>query len=158
MRFELRPITETDARAIARWGYEEPYSIYDGDLGNTAELLNPDHRYHAVVDGRGVLIGYFCFGPDARIPAGGKLGLYEDEDILDVGLGLKPDLTGRGLGEEFMRAGLDFAEAAYAPRAFRMTVAAFNRRAILVYERLGFETVAAFEGGGQGWRVMRRDA
>jgi hypothetical protein len=59
-------------------------------------------------------------------------------------LGMRPDLTGRGLGEEFVHAGLRFARETYSPPAFRLTVATFNQRAIRVYERAGFEIVERF--------------
>ncbi|MDQ2672203.1 MAG: GNAT family N-acetyltransferase, partial [Actinomycetota bacterium] len=74
----------------------------------------------------------FCFGEDAQVASGKRFGLYEAEPALDVGLGMRPDLTGRGLGEEFVYAGLRFARETYSPPAFRLTVAAFNRRAIRV--------------------------
>ena len=83
-------------------------------------------------------------GRTRRSPAGRRLGLYEVEPALDVGLGMRPDLTGRGLGEEFVHAGLRFARETYSPPAFRLTVATFNQRAIRVYERAGFETVETF--------------
>jgi RimJ/RimL family protein N-acetyltransferase len=163
MRFTLKPITPTDARAISRWRYEEPYSIYDGDPTSVDALLQPRFSYHSVYDERGDLVGYFCFGDDARVAAGRRLGLYERECALDVGLGMRPDLTGGGLGAEFLRAGLRFAQENYSPPAFRLTVAAFNRRAIRVYERAGFETVEKFGaattlGVEKEWLLMRRGA
>ena len=162
MRFTLKPITPDDAQAISRWRYGEPYSIYDGDPASIASLLEPRFLYHSVYDEREALAGYFCFGEDARVPAGRRLGVYDREEALDVGLGMRPDLAGRGLGEEFVRAGLRFARDTYSPSAFRMTVAAFNRRAIRVYERVGFETVETFGAstsyGGREWLLMRREA
>jgi RimJ/RimL family protein N-acetyltransferase len=154
LRFTLKPITRDDARAISGWRYEEPYSIYDGDPSSVEALLQPRYAYHSVYDEHGVLVGYFCFGVDAQVAAGRRLGLYEIEPALDVGLGMRPDLTGRGLGEEFLRAGLRFARETYAPPAFRLTVATFNRRAIHVYERAGFEMVETF-GAEQEWLLMR---
>jgi ribosomal-protein-alanine N-acetyltransferase len=75
---------------------------------------------------------------------------------------MRPDLTGRGLGEEFVHAGLRFARETYSPPAFRLTVAAFIRRAIRVYERVGFETVGTFGSDTRGtekeWLLMRRGA
>ncbi len=162
MRFTLKPITPCDARAISRWRYEEPYSIYDGDPTSVGALLQPRFSYHSVYDERGDLSGYFCFGDDARVAAGRRLGVYEIEPALDVGLGMRPDLTGEGLGGEFLHAGLHFARETYSPPAFRLTVAAFNRRAIRVYERAGFETVetfgAATRGAEREWLLMRRGA
>jgi [ribosomal protein S18]-alanine N-acetyltransferase len=58
-----------------------------------------------------------------------------------------------------VRAGLRFALEVYSPPAFRLTVAAFNRRAIRVYERAGFETVETFGaptlGAEKEWLLMR---
>jgi ribosomal-protein-alanine N-acetyltransferase len=122
-------------------------------------LLQPHFFYHSVYDERGGLTGYFCFGEGAQVAAGKRLGVYEVEPALDVGLGMRPDLTGMGLGAEFLRAGLRIAREIYSPPAFRLTVAAFNHRAIRVYERAGFETVETFDAATRGadreWLLMR---
>lgn len=159
MRFTLIPITRADARTISRWRYDGPYSVYNGDPGSVDSLLEPRFFYHSVYD-NGNLVGYFCFGEDARVPAGRQLGVYEREPALDVGLGMRPDLTGRGLGETFIGAGLRFAQDSYSPPAFRLTVATFNRRAISVYETAGFvpvETFGATTRDGE-WLLMSRGA
>jgi [ribosomal protein S18]-alanine N-acetyltransferase len=62
---------------------------------------------------------------------------------LDYGLGLRPDLTGQGLGLEFFRAGLVFARERYQPQRVYLHVAAFNERARRVYERAGFSVVSS---------------
>jgi [ribosomal protein S18]-alanine N-acetyltransferase len=162
LRFTLKPITPRDARAISRWRYEGPYSVYDGDPTSVDSLLQPRLRYHSVFDESGDVVGYFCFGEDAQVAAGRQLGVYEREPALDVGLGMRPDLTGRGLGVEFVHAGLKFAREAYSPPAFRLTVATFNRRAIRVYEKAGFRLIKTFgappPGSEREWLLMRRDA
>lgn len=153
--YRLRPITASDAELISRWRYPEPYSTYDGNPGSVPGLLDPRYNYHAVTDSAGELVGYFCFGVDATVPAGRRLGLYGD-DALDVGLGMRPDLTGRGLGLDFVRAGLRFARETFSPPALRLTVAAFNKRAVKVYEEAGFEPVRAFgDRGAEDWLLMR---
>lgn len=160
VRFSLKPLSKDDARTISGWRYGEPYSIYDGNPAAIPALVNPRHRYYAALAESGELAGYFCFGADARIPAGERRGLYGGENVLDVGLGLSPDLTGRGVGAEFVCAGLRFAMGTFRPQAFRLTVASFNRRAIRAYEKAGFETVAAFTtpalDGEREWLVMSR--
>ena len=55
---------------------------------------------------------------------------------------MRSNIAGRGLGAEVVVAGLRFAKDAYSPPTFRLTVAAFNLRAVRMYER------AAFDGGG----------
>jgi RimJ/RimL family protein N-acetyltransferase len=162
LRFTLTPITHADAKAISNWRYDDPYSVYDGNPASVAALLEPRYLYHSVYDEHGELVGYFCYGEDARVSAGKRLGLYERETALDIGLGMRPDLTGQGLGEEFVHAGLSHAQNAYSPRTFRLTVATFNRRAISVYERAGFEPVETFGAtnlnGEKQWLLMRREA
>ena len=160
MPFTLTPIADAEARAISKWRYDGPYSVYDGNPASVTSLLEPRYFYHSVHDEHSELVGYFCFGEDARVSAGKRLGLYEREIALDVGLGMRPDLTGQGLGVEFVVSGLRFAQNAYSPRAFRLTVATFNRRAIRVYGRVGFEPVETFgatrRDGEREWLLMRR--
>lgn len=153
--YVLRLITRPDAEQISGWRYPKPYSTYDGNPSSIPGLLEPRYNYHAVFDEGGVLVGYFCFGADATIPEGRKRGLYGD-DALDVGLGMRPDLTGRGFGPNFVLAGLRFARKKFSPPAFRLTVAAFNRRAIAVYEKVGFGFVQEFGDRGPEWILMKR--
>jgi ribosomal-protein-alanine N-acetyltransferase len=90
------------------------------------------------------------------------VGAYDDQSALDVGLGLRPDLVGRGLGLAFVEAGLDFAHETFAPASYRLSVATFNRRAIAVYERAGFRATRSFiqhtNGGDHEFVAMTRPA
>ena len=133
-------MTAADADAIAGWRYPGEYRFYDADRDpdDLAELLDPAEwgtRYFAV-DAGGELVGDFVFKP------GG--------DRVEIGLGLRPDLTGRGLGLEFLAAGLRFAAARYGTERAALAVAAFNRRAITVYERAGFRIVRRYEHATNG--------
>lgn len=144
MKFSLVPMNEDSARAICSWRYPEPYSVYDGNPADVAYMLDPRCHYFAVIDEVGDLAGFFCFGIDAQVPG----ELDEDErntpDVLDVGLGMRPDLTGRGYGLDFVMTGLAVAREAFAPAQFRLAVLTFNRRAIRVYEKAGFRPVRTF--------------
>ena len=53
---------------------------------------------------------------------------------------IKPELTGNGLGEEFVSDCIRFAKSHYKlkKQAIKLDAALFNRRAIKVYERVGF--------------------
>lgn len=130
-RFVIRAMTEADAQAIAGWRYPGIYAFYDAaaDPTDLAELLDPagwGTRYFAVDDGD-ELVGHLVF----------KLS----DDVAEIGLGLRPDLTGRGLGLPFLDAALRHAEQALGARSFTLAVAAFNERAITVYERAGFRAI-----------------
>jgi [ribosomal protein S18]-alanine N-acetyltransferase len=136
MRLEIRQMLQVHAAEIATWRYPEPYSFYDADADpdDLILLLDADTRrgrYFAAFGEAATLIGFFEFKT------------HGDEVV--VGLGLRPDLTGRGLGLAFLEQGLAFARERFEPTGFRLSVAAFNERAIRVYERAGFERVRDFE-------------
>lgn len=82
------------------------------------------------IDGVNERVGIFTF-----IQRGG---------VIEIGLAMRPDLTGRGLGLSFVAAGLDFARDRYAPTRFTLDVATFNVRAQRVYERAGFRPLDTF--------------
>ena len=127
----FRAMTEADARAVAAWRYPAEYAFYaaDQDAGDLEELLDPARwgREYFAADRDGELAGFFV--------------VKQRGEAREIGLGLRPDLTGRGLGAAFLEAGLRFA----APGPFVLHVAAFNRRAIKVYERAGFAATERYE-------------
>ena len=136
-------LEEAHARAILEWHYEPPYDVYDlgGDADEVvADLLRPEYAYHALLSPEGALVAFCCFGPDAQVP-GGDYG----EEALDIGLGVRPDLTGQEQGGSYVRAVLDFARRTWAPRRCRVTIAEFNTRAQQVWQKAGFERVERFE-------------
>ncbi len=136
MIVEIRQTREAEAVAIAEWRYEPPYSFYDAtaDLDDLALLLSEETRagrHFSAFDENGELAGFFSY-------------TLEGDDVI-VGLGLRPDLTGRGLGLAFVEAGLAFARERFGPSRFRLSVATFNERAIRVYERAGFEPLRTYD-------------
>jgi GNAT superfamily N-acetyltransferase len=135
-------MTEADAWAIADWRYPPPYDFYDLEPGEREEMLDPASGCRAVFDESGELVGFGCFGAGGRLPGAERAGLYR-EAALDIGLGLRPDLTGGGRGRDFVEAVLAEARARRAPARFRLAVAAFNTRAIRVYEQVGFIRIGA---------------
>jgi RimJ/RimL family protein N-acetyltransferase len=136
MHFQIQPIVQADALQIANWSYPFPYSLYDLSPDSIPALLNPEYRYHAAFDESGALVGYCCFGEDARVP--GCNYSADEPGTLDIGLSLRPDLTGKGLGRSFIWAVVDFAGNNFSPLSFRVTVADFNRRSIRAFENAGF--------------------
>jgi ribosomal-protein-alanine N-acetyltransferase len=128
-------MTQDEAEAVAAWRYEPPYDFYDADADHRdlEELLDPVRRgdkYFTAYDAARELVGYFGF-----VPTG---------DVVGVGVGLRPDLTGRGFGQSFLETGLAYANDRFAPTRFRLSVAEFNQRAIAVYERAGFVVTRRF--------------
>ncbi|MFC6992768.1 GNAT family N-acetyltransferase [Haladaptatus sp. GCM10025707] len=152
MEFSFRPLTQADANAVDSWRYEPPFDFYnlDADPADREEFLEASNwpgSYFAVEDADGTFVGFFSFS--------------ETDGVVTIGLGMAPDLTGGGLGEKFLRTGLAFARERFDPTAFELAVAAFNERAIRVYERVGFEETGRYEqetnGGEYEFVTMRMD-
>lgn len=127
-----------EAQEIVRWRYDSPYSLYDmsDDEEDIQELM--DGTYFSAKNLEDELIGFFCFGLNAQINAINKQVVYCDQTALDIGLGLRPDLTGQGKGKDFLMAGIHFAQNQYTFQKLRLSVAAFNKRAISLYQNVGF--------------------
>ncbi|EZP61529.1 GNAT family N-acetyltransferase [Exiguobacterium sp. RIT341] len=150
MCYTFSPLTQRQAEQIAyEWQYDGPFAFYDmpNDVDDLAEFLNPEERtehYFAVLN-RDELIGYYVFEPNA--------------DVVDVGLGMRPDLTGRGNGVAFLEAGLAFIMDRFAPKQIELAVATFNERAIRLYTKSGFLPVERFQqatnGGSYEFLKMR---
>jgi ribosomal-protein-alanine N-acetyltransferase len=149
MEVTFKALNAAAAREILSWEYEPPYDIYNlasvGEERAMASFLNAAHRYHRIEVEEHGLIGFCCFGPEARVP-GGDYGA----DQLDIGLGLRPDLTGRGLGPVIIARVCEFARRQYGPRALRVTIASFNRRARRAWETSGFEFSGEFNRSTDG--------
>jgi [ribosomal protein S18]-alanine N-acetyltransferase len=120
VNFTVEPATLQDLTERAGWRYEPPYDFYDDD---GRPVKNPE-RFLSVRDDAGRLVGFYYFE-------------RRGADVF-YGLGLRPDLTGQGLGVEFVRTGIEFARERYRPRRIVLDVAEFNVRAAKVYERAGF--------------------
>jgi RimJ/RimL family protein N-acetyltransferase len=113
-------MTPVDFVDMAAWHYEPPYDFYDSDV----EPVNNPERFFAVRDESGGFLAHYYF--------------EEKGEALEYGIGLRPELTGQGLGPEIFRTGLDFGRGRFSPTRIVLAVAAFNTRAIKVYERAGF--------------------
>jgi RimJ/RimL family protein N-acetyltransferase len=124
--------TEEHANEVAGWRYEPPYDFYDlaSDPADEAAMRDPARAG----------LCRAVFGESDRLEAFWYFDWHGD--VVEVGVGLRPDLTGRQLGESFLRAQLEYASHNWQPESFRLFVAAWNERAIRLYERLGFREVA----------------
>jgi ribosomal-protein-alanine N-acetyltransferase len=149
----IAPMTAQYAVDILSWRYPAPYDYYDVTDGDLDYYLDPANGFFAVISG-GEFIGFRSFGSDGQVPG----GTYDDS-ALDTGGGLRPELTGRGLGRTVLAAGLEFGWERFAPDAFRVTVASFNTRALRVVTSLGFRPVESFAAtmDGRRFEIMVRD-
>ena len=145
--YRVRDLTEDDLDEIATWTYDGPWSVYDSD-----GRLDPTLGYWAVVGAPGErLAGFGCLGEDARVR-----GLPEVGDVVDVGVGMRPDLVGRGTGAAFATAFLEFAATRTAALRFRVVVKDWNARSLRLVEQLGFARTGTHPVGDETYVVLER--
>ncbi|MGG0178501.1 GNAT family N-acetyltransferase [Gottfriedia acidiceleris] len=138
MELYISNMTESYAKEILKWSYAPPYDFYNNELSQEGldELVNS--QYSVVIDQNENLIGFYCIGLSAQVPKGNEFGVYEKR-MVDIGLGLRPDLTGKGFGSEFFKFILERIHETTNLFTFRLSVAKFNKRAIRLYENFGFK-------------------
>jgi [ribosomal protein S18]-alanine N-acetyltransferase len=146
MNLTVLPINEAYARQIINWRYPPPYHIYDlassdpDDMETAVSyLITPHFQFHCLMDEHDQIVAFCSFGIDGQIPGGD----YSVEAI-DIGMGVRPDLTGKGLGIHFAQAVVDFASTSFAHSLLRVTIASFNLRAQRVWQKQGFVQTQTF--------------
>jgi RimJ/RimL family protein N-acetyltransferase len=144
---EVRPLTPADAADIASWHYPDRYATYD-----VGELVTPQGGYWAVRRDD-ELVGYCCFGEEARVP-----GADEEPGVLDVGYGMRPELMGRGLGHDFVDAILAFAAERFGRPRFRLLILDWNTRSRAAARSAGFEEDGSIQSAEGTFVVMTRPA
>jgi RimJ/RimL family protein N-acetyltransferase len=137
------------------WEYPQPYERYSLVGASSSAFSDPANGFVALVDTQDELVGYRSFGPDGRVPG----GTYDDQ-ALDTGGALRPDLTGRGLGRLAIQLGLEYGWKAFDATALRVTVWSRNQRALKVLRSLGFQDfdrfIAATDGDEYAILTLRR--
>ena len=146
MKYIFVPMTQEFAKEIAyNWKYDGVYSFYDmtADEEDLKEFLNEENwgkRIFAVGNRSNELIGFYSY--------------YFEEEVMWIGFGMRPDLTGKGYGYDFVKEGIMFGIKKFNNKNdyIMLAVADFNKRAIKLYEKLGFETIESYlqkTNGGQ---------
>lgn len=166
MQFIITPMTDGHARQIVEWKYDGPYALYDYDkeAGHILDSAKWGRSLFAVENEAGQLCGeltiWFQNAADERVPQDEVDASRLDASRVDadrlagchlwIGFGMRPDLTGQGLGLGFVTACAKFAMAfardhyGYSGNEIHLGVYQFNQRAIKAYERAGF--VKYYEG------------
>jgi len=134
MKLEFRVPTKSDVEDILTWKFEGIYSFYDNDIDvNKMEwiksIVDSDNDF-AIYDEHNRLIG--------------NCGFEYIDEFFCVGVQMRPDITGKGFGTEFVKAIVEFGKQKYNLEHIDLMVAKFNKRAIRVYEKLGFKVVEEF--------------
>jgi RimJ/RimL family protein N-acetyltransferase len=153
----VRQLSHPDAESIVLWKYEGEYSVYNADHSqltlSTDYILDPKNGFFGVYHDA-ELIGFCSVSQDGRVPGGSY-----DDSAVDLGAGMRPDLTGRGGGLQFLSAITDFAKSTAGQLGLRATIATWNQRAIRTAQRVGFSCHSRFaHPDGREFLILVRPA
>lgn len=130
MKYDFTRVSNEDVQDILNWKYEGAYSLYDNDIVkgkiDWVKGLPEDDKAFSGYNDKNELIGH-C-------------QVYINEKVT-FSVQMRPSLTGKGMGSEFVQAFLDFAKEKYNLKSIRLLVAKFNERAFKVYKNVGFEKI-----------------
>ena len=142
---------------MSTWAYPPPFEVYDSSDPAVFLTSGPDGGgYYPAVDDAGGLVALAVIGAEARVR-----GQEPAEGVVDIGLGVRPDATSRGLGSALVPQVLALARDLTGARTARVAVALFNERSLALCRAAGFEDVRDLTGpGGRPFRelVLRLDA
>ncbi|MFI2859196.1 GNAT family N-acetyltransferase [Paenibacillus sp. JSM ZJ436] len=137
--FRAVPMTFEHAIDVCSWRYPEPYNIYGWlpweqmvQLGvEFGDPLIREEQYLSVVDEQDRLWGFAQLFPLDR--------------VIRIGLGMRPDWCGHGMGKRFVEAIVDEAKRRYPSGPLDLEVLAWNERAIRTYRKAGFGITDSYE-------------
>ena len=131
MNIHIHPLTEEEAKASCGWVYPPPYDVYnepdwDSVVAEESPLADPEKRqkeFFALYDEE-TYLGYFR--------------LAEKDDYIMLGIGLKPEFCGKGLGTACVKEAILEYQRRRTELPLWLLVRPFNKRAIRCYEKAGF--------------------
>lgn len=171
MKYKFVSMNKKHAREmINNWKYEGEYSVYD--YCNEEESLLEEESWgfgkFAALDENNNLIGELTIEFFEEVDESSEDDGYVDiKTVKDnpnkiyemwIGFGLRPDLTGQGLGSEYVSECVDFAvnHHNYKGDYVRLGVAEFNKRAIKSYKKADFKQFNTYEGeiAGKKFKIL----
>lgn len=139
MNLRLGNLTEDNAKEICDWQYNDKYSIYN--YPKWTKILNErwgitleekrKNEFNTILDDYNNICGY--------------VRLIDKNDYILIGLGLKPSLCGKGLGNITMELIKQHCKNNYAGKKIMLEVRSFNKRAIRCYKKAGFNAIAIYK-------------
>jgi ribosomal protein S18 acetylase RimI-like enzyme len=149
--WRLVPMSEEHARQICEWRYEGPYAIYNWSTWEELcrkqeEFADPEIRVQQYLSA--ITDGTEAAGPtDTTEQLCGFAQLFPLVGITRLGLGLRPDLCGCGIGSAFVELIAQEACNRQPANEIDLEVLVWNTRAIKAYERAGFHITDTYERG-----------
>lgn len=127
----MSSMNEYAVKNLCSWNYPQPYDTYnfmsyEEAVQSNAAILNKKNWDN-----------YLCFWENNVLTAYIKFYIYSKK--LMIGIGLSPEMCGKGLGGFYLKKGIDEANKRYPDKALWVQVRSWNQRAISCYESCGFK-------------------
>lgn len=137
--FYVVPMEIHHAEDICQWDYSPPYNIYGWMPWEQMQALGiefgdpllREQQYVSVVNEQGILCGF--------------AQLFPMEGVVRLGIGMRPDLCGQGMGKSFVKSIVQAALTRYPEREIDLEVLTWNQRAIRTYINCGFTITDTYE-------------
>ncbi len=123
---------EEYARQITSWVYTGDYTDYN--LPSYEECINK--KYGIVREDR--KDNYTVYVLDDEVIFYSNMKMMDNNKIY-IGVGLKPEYCGKGLGNYFLNDCVEDLKVKYPEYTLYLEVRIWNKRAIKSYEKLGFK-------------------
>ena len=150
---EQHIITEDEMRQVCAWRYEGKYRIYD---------LPPFEVMQKRQMGfckPGAAKNYRAFCQNGELL--GFVNIQEQTAEVFVGIGVKPELCGRGYGRQILTEAYHISKSLYPGKPLYLHVRTWNQRAVNCYKKAGFRidgkpfAVMTAIGEGRFYRMVR---
>lgn len=137
-KYLLKQLEKDTAKEICTWKYKKPYDIYNlldteiVAMSNWDIAMEEEHKkeFVAIYD-------------DKDMIAYGRIN--KESDGVYLGLGLRPNRCGVGMGSHITKLLTNEAVRRYPDSKIVLEVRTFNIRAIKCYEKAGFEINKKYE-------------
>lgn len=130
MCFKVESLGESDAKIIANWKYESPYDVYNYPSWHVMVKQS-----WAITDAGKRRAEFYAIKMHNEIM--GYFRLAKQQDCFMLGMGLAPNMCGRGLGKKVLQMIEEFFQKRHTEKLC-LEVRTFNIRAIKCYESTGF--------------------
>lgn len=149
MEIKIKNLKKEQVRSIFDWNYQGEYKVYNMPSMDLAIRNNI-----GIVDKKRRQKEFFSLYENNDFI--GYIRLIDLEGIISFGIGLEPNYCGKGYSNKVMPKILEYINNNYDAKEIRLIVRSFNKRAIKVYDKYGFEEIGIEYINNIEFTVMRK--
>lgn len=124
-------MTEEEKEIIASWNYTGEYEIY-----NMPSYQEQKEKKVAFGNPKCAKNFYAYYDESTLI---GFTNILEEEKEVFIGIGVSPDICGKGYGQKILQIAHSISKTLYPNKPMYLEVRTWNKRAIACYQKAGFK-------------------